>query len=191
MTYRPTCSQRALPPAFTPVPVQARKDGWSAQVQCAFLASLYATGSVSAAAKAVGRSRASAYKLRASPGAASFAKSWDRVLEGPSDGAMPHKRRRYKTDWRKLTHAELIWRSEQGLWRPIIYRGRMCAIAQKPDNSALLHLLRRLDGRHAAAKSCSTRAGRVSRANISKTPPSVFQNSPRRATSDRKEKPID
>ena len=114
-------------------------------MQCAFLAALYAKGSVAAAAKAVGRSRESAHRLRSRSGAESFAAAWDKVLAGPAasgTSALPSRR---MADWRKVTLEELHWRIETGLWRPVIYRGKMRAIARKPDNSALLHLLARLD----------------------------------------------
>lgn len=164
-TRRRRRSARSRPQSFTPVKLRRRKDGWSFAIQCAFLAQLYITGSVAAAAKAVGRSRASAYKLRARAGAASFAQNWDAILAGPvsvgpvlvgpvlvgpisverSQPATRLKKRRQVADWRKLTHEELIWRVEQGLLRPVVYRGKMRGIAQKPDNSALLRLLSRLD----------------------------------------------
>ncbi|MEM1052912.1 MAG: hypothetical protein AAGI28_12550, partial [Pseudomonadota bacterium] len=143
---RKPCSTRSRPPAFTPVKLRGRKDGWSPEVQCAFLAALYKTGSVTAAATLVGRSRASAYKLRERRGAESFARSWDQVLSGPSkDGSRP-TRRRPVADWRKLTREDLDWRSDQGFWKPILYHGKMCGIAREPDNTALLRLMSRLGG---------------------------------------------
>lgn len=114
-------------------------------MQCAFLAALYATGSVAGAAQAVGRSRATAYALRERPGADSFAAAWDKVLAGPAASAEPCTRTRRVADWRKLTLQDLRWRIETGLWCPVIYQGRMRAIARKPDNSALLHMLARFD----------------------------------------------
>lgn len=62
-----------------PVPVTPRHNGWTPVRQQLFLAMLAATGSVSAAAKAVGMSREGAYRLRARPGpeAAAFAEAWD------------------------------------------------------------------------------------------------------------------
>ena len=136
---------RTRPSAFTPVRLRTRRDGWSAQVQCAFLAALYCTGSVAAAARAVGRSRESAHRLRARKGAESFAAAWDRVLAGPAEPGRTPERLRRGTDWRKVTLEDLHWRIETGLWRPVIYRGEMCAVQRKPDNSALLQLLARLD----------------------------------------------
>jgi hypothetical protein len=128
------------------VKLRGRKDGWNAEVQCAFLAQLYITGSVAAAAKAVGRSRASAYKLRERRDAESFARSWDKVLSGPMDDGSRPSRRRPVVDWRKLTQEDLNWRIEQGFWKPILYRDRMCGIAKEPDNTALLRLVSRLKG---------------------------------------------
>jgi hypothetical protein len=63
---------------------------------------------------------------------------------------MPPEIRPREPDWRKVTLEELFRRVETGLWRPVIYRGAMTAIARKPDNSALLHLLARLDRRTAS-----------------------------------------
>lgn len=130
---------RRKPSWFSPVPVRARNDGWSEVRQCAFLAQLYATGSVSAAARAVGMSRASAYRLRARGGAESFAFAWDRVLSLPGAGHPGAARE----DGRKVTMATLLSRLEAELVRPVVYRGRMTTVARKPDDSALFRLLRR------------------------------------------------
>lgn len=114
-------------------------------MQCAFLAQLYLTGSAAMAAKRVGRSRASAYKLRGRHGEESFAAAWDHVIAGPAEPGEKPIRSTKVHDWRKLTLKDLFWRHKIGLWRPVIYRGKMRGIAHKPDNSALLRLLRRLD----------------------------------------------
>ena len=109
--------------------------------QCAFLAELYLTGSVTAAAQAVGMSRMSAYRLRRRAGAESFAFAWDHVFAPPGMG----KRARPKTDWRKVTNPTLMQRAEAGLVQPVLYAGRLTAIRRRPDNSALLRVLRRHD----------------------------------------------
>ncbi|WP_188643354.1 hypothetical protein [Tsuneonella deserti] len=133
---------RRRPGWFCPVPLRSRRDGWSAGRQCAFLAHLYLTGSVTAAAKAVGMSRASAYRLRERVGAKSFAFAWDRVLSLSGwESADP-----VREDFRKVTTETLLARLEIGLVKPVIYRGRMTAITRKPDNSTLFRLLRRSDG---------------------------------------------
>ncbi len=132
---------RRRPGWFRPVPVRSRRDGWSEVRQCVFLAQLYLTGSATAAAKAVGLSRASAYRLRTRAGAESFAFAWDRVLSLPGSGHSGAARE----DFRKVTNATLMARLESDLVRPIIYRGRMTMIDRKPDNSALFRLLRRTE----------------------------------------------
>ena len=68
--------------AFTPVPHRRqRADGWTPLAQQRFIRALEAMGSVSAAAKAVGMSRRSAYKLRDRDDADSFARAWDQALD--------------------------------------------------------------------------------------------------------------
>lgn len=134
--------KRHSPPYFRPALVRTRQDGWSEERQCAFLAALYLTGSVTAAARAANMSRMSAYRLRERAGAEDFAFAWDRILTPLGTGRCVRPRR----DWRKVTNRELVERLEAGLIQPVIYRGRMTAIRRKPDKSALLHLLRRSGG---------------------------------------------
>ena len=64
MPHAPAHRFRRRPGWFRPVPLRSRRDGWSAERQCAFLTQLYLTGSVTAAARAVGMSRASLAKLQ-------------------------------------------------------------------------------------------------------------------------------
>ena len=137
----PAHRRRRRPALFHPVPLRARADGWSEARQCGFLAELYLTGSVTAAARAIGMTRASAYRLRARAGAESFAHAWDRVLTPPGSGRCSGP----KEDFRKVTNLTLNQRLETGLVQPLLYRGRMTAIRRKPDDSALFRLLRRMD----------------------------------------------
>ena len=131
---------RRRPGWFRPASLRSRADGWSEERQCAFLCALYATGSVAAAAKAVGMTRTSAYRLRQRPGAESFAAMWDRVLTPPGAGHVAKPR----PDFRKVTLQTLnIW-LETGFVQPVVYRGRLCAVRRKPDNSTLFRLLKRL-----------------------------------------------
>lgn len=63
-----------IPPGaldFVPVPVKARRDGWTAGVQKMFVLALAAGLGTSGAARAVGRSRQTAYRLCERPDAAS------------------------------------------------------------------------------------------------------------------------
>ena len=59
-----------------PPPLRARRDGWTADRQAAFLASLRTGAWVATAAAAAGMSRESAYRLRRNPRAAAFARDW-------------------------------------------------------------------------------------------------------------------
>lgn len=137
-TLRPhQCRKR--PPFFRPVPLRARTDGWSERRQCGFLTALYVTGSVAGAARAVGMTRASAYWLRNRAGAESFAHAWDHVLSPPGSGRF----RAWRPDCRTLTLATLYQWVETGFVQPVIYRGRLCGIRRKPDDLALLRLMRR------------------------------------------------
>lgn len=152
MARRPAHLVRRRPGFFQPVLTRARSDGWSAARQCAFLAQLYVTGSVTAAARAVGMTRESAHRLRNREGAESFAGAWDRVVTPPGLGRCSPP----KVDYRKVTTAVLLSRLEVDLVKPVIFRGRMVAIRSKHDNATLFRLLRRYD----AAKARET-AGRA------------------------------
>ena len=133
--------RRRRPPPFFPVVVRRRKDGWTISSQCRFLAELYRTGRVDLAARSVGMSRMSAYRLRRREGAESFAHAWDAVLTPPGTGcrAVP------RTEWRKVTQAALLERALIGRLHPVIYRGRLVGVRRKPQNTALFRLLRRGD----------------------------------------------
>ena len=71
---------------FNPIPLRERHDGWTADRQIAFMDALAASGCVANAARTVGMSMRSAYRLRAHPEAGSFrlkafsAKSGNRFL---------------------------------------------------------------------------------------------------------------
>jgi len=66
---------------FTPVPsASTRHDGWTPERQVQFIELLAQSGVVAFSARGVGKSAVSAYKLRARPGAESFAAAWDRAI---------------------------------------------------------------------------------------------------------------
>lgn len=117
-------------PSFYPVPTRTRRDGWTVQRQADFLGMLAETGSVMGACEAVGMSRKSAYALRARPGAESFAAAWDAALGAPV---------------RKVTPPDLDFLAYHGLIRLEMFRGRYRGSWARPDDSALLRLVRRLD----------------------------------------------
>ncbi len=67
---------------FTPVPRQRRRrNGWSEERQRAFIAALAECGSVGRAARSVGMTARSAYRLMDADGADDFARAWDRAIE--------------------------------------------------------------------------------------------------------------
>ena len=66
---------------FTPVVTRTRHDGWTEARQRAFIRALTRISAVAAAAKSVGKTARSAYRLRERPGAESFAEAWDIALE--------------------------------------------------------------------------------------------------------------
>ncbi len=70
-------AERPDPLAFAPVPVRPRRDGWTVDRQIAFIETLSETGCVTTAARAVGMSARSAYKLAARCDARQFAAAWD------------------------------------------------------------------------------------------------------------------
>ena len=67
---------------FTPVPRQRRRRvGWTEERQRGFIAALAECGSVARAARAVGMSPRSAYRLMDADGADSFAAAWDQAID--------------------------------------------------------------------------------------------------------------
>ncbi len=114
--------------AFTPVPVKPRRDGWTPSRQLAFILRLALLGGVASAARAVGMSRESAYRLREHPGAGSFASAWDKAL-----------------GWGGRRAEDLgMDRAIHGERRDIYYRGRKVGEEVRHDNRLLLAALKRL-----------------------------------------------
>lgn len=139
----PTQKLRRRPPFFYPAPLRTRHDGWTISRQCHFLAQLYLTGSVAAAAGAVGMSRASAYRLRGRAGAEGFAWAWDRVLTPTGSGPDNRPAGRRRPDLRKVTRGVLMGWLETGKVRPVLFRGRVVGIDARPCDIVLFALLRR------------------------------------------------
>jgi hypothetical protein len=139
----PIVPRRRRIPAFHPVPVGKRKDGWTPDRQGRFIGMLAQTGSVLAAARALGMGRESAYRLRRRPGAAGFAAAWDAALKKPHVPVKLH--------CSKSTGLTIVERFEAGLIQVRMYRGRFCAITWKGDDNAMLALVA-LRGRIAPAR---------------------------------------
>lgn len=114
---------------FTPVPYAARviANGWSGEVQRAFVDALSRLGTVSAAARSVGRSARSAYQLRARAGDDhGFTRAWDYAL--------------------RLAHADAMDGAAQALNEPervpVVRRGRIVGWRERPSYRTLNAVLR-------------------------------------------------
>jgi hypothetical protein len=119
--------------AFMPVPVRARRDGWTSVRQQGFILRLALGGCVTRAAKGVGMTKASAYRLRERPGATSFAAAWDRALGWGQDRTID-------------VGLEIALLGEQV---PIVRDGRCVGIVHRPNNRLALAVLNAMDRRAA------------------------------------------
>lgn len=125
-------SPRRIIPAFAPVPVRARKDGWTPERQREFIRLLHVRADIGKAAKAVGMSRRSAYRLRERPGAESFAAAWDAAFAHRPPPATSNV-------------SQLWYRALFGKTRPVVRGGKQVGTITQPDNAAALKLLDRLE----------------------------------------------
>ena len=128
-------------PAFHPVPLRDRKDGWTPIKQAEFIGYLAETRSVAKAARLVGMARETAYRLRRKPGAEGFAAAWDSVMGKRLFVDMGDVARAA----RKVTPGLLWEHALSGKVRPVMRAGKFCAVTKKADNSALLQHLAQLD----------------------------------------------
>lgn len=115
--------------AFTPVPVRARHDGWTPARQTGFIHRLALCGSVGTAARAVGMTRKSAYRLRERRGAESFASAWERAASMGRSGTLDRA----------------IERAVAGEVRPVFYRGRKVGEYVRHNDSLTLAVLKLME----------------------------------------------
>jgi hypothetical protein len=111
---------------FTPIPLRARHDGWTAEKQIAFIEALAETGIVEDACRRVGMSRTAADNLRWRPDGAAFRQAWDAAL----DYAL------------HLVEEDVIIRSRKGVARPIFYKGEQVGEWRHFDERLTMFLLR-------------------------------------------------
>lgn len=117
------------PLAFSPVPVRRRRDGWTAEKQIAFIRTLAETGCVTTAARSVGMSTRSVYKLVARSDARAFAEAWD--------AALPIAARAL---------AALAFRfATEGMVEQVWKEGVLVSERRRPSERLLIFLLSRLD----------------------------------------------
>jgi hypothetical protein len=119
------------PPALLPdtaiVPVTQRPDGWTPARQRLFIETLADTGSVAAAARAVGMSEQSARRLRRRADARAFDAAWEGALERAMQQLLP----------------TAIDRALNGTVRQRWHRGELIGEERVYHDGLLLHLLER------------------------------------------------
>lgn len=119
-------------PDFTPVPSgSTRHDGWTPDRQRAFIAMLRRVGGVAVAARSVGKTPRSAYKLRTRPGAEDFADAWDDALDQGVDA----------------TCDRVIARAFHGEQVPIVRGGRVVATRTRHYDRLAIAVLNGLNSR--------------------------------------------
>lgn len=118
-----------LPVPFDPVPLRARRNGWTPKKQTAFIAALAESGCVDEACKRVGMHRSSAYELRTRRNAESFRAAWDAAL----DHAI-----------QRLSDAAFS-RALNGVSRPVFYKGELVGERTYFDERLTMFLLRYRD----------------------------------------------
>jgi len=118
---------------FTPVPVRARRDGWTPEAQRRFILQLARGDSADQAARRTGRSRQTAYALRSRRGGESFAAAWDSAIDFA------------ETVRQAAGAARLLRHGEDALLVPRFYRGRLVGFVQREDHRSALRTLRTLD----------------------------------------------
>lgn len=99
---------------FTPVPrLRRRRNGWTEPRQRGFIAALARCGSVAGAARAVGMTARSAYRLLDAEGADDFARAWDQAIdEGFARLQMRSLERSLNGDWVPIYRQGKLWRVE-------------------------------------------------------------------------------
>jgi len=111
---------------FDPVPrLRQRRGGWSEERQRAFIAALSNCGSVAAAARSVGMTPRSAYRLCDADGADSFVRAWDEAID------MGVSRLR----------ADALNRALEGGYVPVYRRGKLVRVEHRRNDRLAIALL--------------------------------------------------
>lgn len=118
---------------FRPVPVRPQRNGWTPDLQRGFILALARGAGPDEAARSLGRTRQSVYRLRGRPGAVSFAAAWDRAQEFA-------RRARAAGQGRVLGPGGM-----ETLLVPRYYRGRLIGFTRREDVAGLIRALGQLD----------------------------------------------
>lgn len=122
-TDEPVSSSQLVP--FEPVPVRARRDGWTPEKQREFIEVLADTGLVREAAARVGMTEQSASRLRRRADARAFAIAWEAAIR-------PGARRLHAIAWE---------RAIEGTIKRHYYHGELKSEERVFDNRLLVYLL--------------------------------------------------
>ncbi|HEX8644990.1 MAG TPA: hypothetical protein VF702_13860 [Allosphingosinicella sp.] len=137
-------------PAFDPVPLRYRRDGWTPERQVAFIRAIAECGCVVEACRRVGMSAESAYELARRPDAQSFRIAWDIAMDNAvrrvGDGAFS--------------------RALNGVEIPHFYKGELVGTHRRYDERLTMFILRtrdreRFGRRLEAAEPLHSREGRA------------------------------
>jgi hypothetical protein len=120
---------------FEPARLRPRHDGWTADRQRVFIATLAETGCISDACAAAGISPKSAYRLRAHPAAGAFVEAWDRAL-AVATGRLA-----------SIAFDRAIKGSTREMWKD----GELVGEVRAPSDKLLMFLLTKLDARRFGA----------------------------------------
>ena len=139
---RPGARAPLSAPAFTPVSVRHRADGWTPERQRVFIEFLAETGSVRWAAGQAGMTEQSAYRLWLRHDAQSFAHAWDAAVRAAV----------------RMLADKCLERAIHGVDEPIYYREQIIGCRRRYFDGLSMFMLRSLDpatfgapGRRAAA----------------------------------------
>lgn len=111
---------------FTPVPRRRkRRNGWTEEAQRGFIAALEQCGSIVRAARAVGMSQRSVYRLLEAEGADSFAEAVDQAIARGVE----------------RVRGDAMLRSLTGSWVPVVRRGRVVRMEFRHDNKLATAIL--------------------------------------------------
>lgn len=116
---------------FTPVPRRRkRRDGWTEATQRAFIAALEQCGCSARAARAVGMSPRSVYRLLEADGADSFAEAVDQAIARGVE----------------RVRGDSMLRALHGSWVPVVRRGRVVRMEFRYNDKLALGILSGRDG---------------------------------------------
>ena len=119
--------------AFAPVPLRARRDGWSAKKQQFFILGLARGLTPGDMAARLGLTRKTAYDLCRKPGGEGFAAAWNAAVARARGLRIARQGR------------GLIDRGLHGEWVPRLYRGRVVGWTHRTTSTGLMRVLGRLD----------------------------------------------